>query len=401
MDLTSANPFGRVENGPIETYRPLADDVSCDVAVVGAGISGALLAERLTRSGRKVVVLDRGIAVSGSTSASTSLLQYETDLTLVAMSRLIGHSAAERAYQLTYQAIDRLAELVAGLPTDCGFQRKQSLYVASHPRDAAALEIEVAARRSCGFDVRLVDGGELDEVYGVHFSSAIVSTQAATVDAYRLAHTLLQLTVAGGGDVYERTSVVGYESHGGRTRLRTDRGPIVDARQVVIATGYETQEKLREKVVNLKSTYAIVTRPLASLEPWSENWILWETERPYFYMRAASSDRLIAGGEDDFVLDPVERDRQVPAKSAVLLGKLRHLFPRMDVDVDYGWAGTFGETKDSLPYIGQSPELPECLFALCFGGNGITFSSMAADLLCRRIDGQVVPELDLFRFGRW
>jgi glycine/D-amino acid oxidase-like deaminating enzyme len=374
--------------------------VSCDVAVVGAGISGAIVAEQLTRSGRKVVALDRRDVAQGSTSASTSLLQYEIDVMLVDLSRRIGRAAAERAYVLSYQAIDQLSELAARLPNDCGFEHKLSLYVASNPLDAHKLEAEAAARRGCGFNVRLVSEPELRATYGLRYPAAIVSTQAASVDAYRMAHSLLQLTCAGGGEVFDRTAVIGYEPHAGGTRLRTDRGPIVEAQHVVIATGYEAQHMLREKVVNLKSTYAVVTQPLQSLEPWNQDWILWETKRPYLYLRAAPENRFLAGGEDDDFYDPARRDRSLPEKSLRLLEQLRHLFPGLDLEVQHSWAGTFGETKDGLAYIGPSPEYPNCLFALGFGGNGITFSCIAADLICKSLDRQSVPDLDLFRFGR-
>lgn len=57
------------------------------------------------------------------------------------------------------------------------------------------------------------------------------------------------------------------------------------------------------------------------------------------------------------------------------------MFPRIDLEVSYTWAGTFGETKDGLAYIGQTPEFPHAYFALGYGGNGITFSVIAAKII--------------------
>ena len=51
----------------------------CEVLVVGAGITGALVAERLTREGRDVVVVDRETPTQGSTLASTAMLLWEID----------------------------------------------------------------------------------------------------------------------------------------------------------------------------------------------------------------------------------------------------------------------------------------------------------------------------------
>lgn len=400
MDLKSTHPFWFIKNGLIRSYPPLERDVSCDVAIVGGGISGALLAERLTRLGMKVVVLDRREVGLGSTSASTSLLQYEIDVSLVDLTELIGQEAAVQAYRLSYESIDRLAELVDSLPTDCGFQRKLSLYVASRPADVPLLKAEYAARQSIGFDVRYLEGEELRETHGLSYPAALVSTQAASVDAYRLAHALLEATTRGGGAVYDRTTVQSYQPSAEGTLLLTDRGPTVQARQVLIATGYEAQQMLREKIVDLKSTYAVVTQPLDSLGSWNRDWIMWETKRPYLYLRTTSDNRMLAGGEDDNFRDPARRDRSLASKSQRLLTRLEELFPELDLEIEFRWAGTFGETKDGLAYIGASPEYPTCHFALGFGGNGITFSSIAADLLSKVLTGQPAPELELFRFGR-
>jgi len=131
MDLTSDHPFWFIRNGLLQTYPPLEQDETCDVAVIGAGITGAIIAHRLTKMGLSVVVVDRRDVCLGSTSASTSLLQYEIDLPLVEMAKKIGKEAASRAYWLSYESVNSLAELAESLTIDCGFERKTSLYLAS------------------------------------------------------------------------------------------------------------------------------------------------------------------------------------------------------------------------------------------------------------------------------
>ncbi len=76
--------------------------------------------------------------------------------------------------------------------------------------------------------------------------------------------------------------------------------------------------------------------------------------------------------------------------------------PRLDLQPDYAWAGTFAETEDGLPYIGEASDYPGCHFALGYGGNGITFSLIAAQLISRAISGYDEHSDDArpFRFGR-
>ena len=70
------------------------------------------------------------------------------------------------------------------------------------------------------------------------------------------------------------------------------------------------------------------------------------------------------------------------------------------LEVAYAWAGTFGETKDGLAYIGVHPQYPHAYFALGYGGNGITFSLIAAEIIRGCFLGHANPDAHIFRFGR-
>jgi hypothetical protein len=73
---------------------------------------------------------------------------------------------------------------------------------------------------------------------------------------------------------------------------------------------------------------------------------------------------------------------------------------QIDLEVLYTWAGTFGETKNDLAYIGQTPEFPHAYFAIGYGGNGITFSVIAAKIITDLHLGRPNPDADIFRFER-
>jgi glycine/D-amino acid oxidase-like deaminating enzyme len=182
--------------------------------------------------------------------------------------------------------------------------------------------------------------------------------------------------------------------------LRTDRGFRVSARRIIFAAGYESEDYLEEKVSVLKSTYAVVTQPIPDLSGWPTEYLLWETKRPYVYLRTTDDKRILMGGEDIPFRNPRRRDGKIPQKSRRLLRRLHEMLPQYPIEAEYCWAGTFAETKDSLPYIGRSPEIPNACFALGFGGNGITFGVLAADILCDLHCGRANPNAHLFRFGR-
>ncbi|MEJ7590302.1 MAG: FAD-dependent oxidoreductase [Planctomycetaceae bacterium] len=400
MDLTSDHPYWFLKNGLLDTYAFPVDDVNCDVAVIGAGITGAMVAQRLSASGRSVVVLDGRDVCRGSTSASTALLQYEIDVALVEMAKMIGRSNAEQAYRLSHQSIDDLEKLVEEIGSGCGFRRKTSIQIAYSRKTAKLLADEHRARKSLGLDCKYHESDELFETFGLRGVSALSSNQSASCDAYRLAHDLLRTSVANGAMVFDRTQVTEFDCSKNEVTLKTSREIRVSAKRVVIATGYEAQTMLKERMVNLHNTYAAVSQPLASVSPWNSDWILWEAKSPYLYLRCTDDNRILAGGEDDLFNSPKLRDASIVKKAGIIHRKTRDLIPDLEWEVEFAWAGTFGTTKDGLAYIGESPEYPGCYFTLGFGGNGITFSVIAANMITEMICGVEPANAHLFRFGR-
>ena len=400
IDLTSDYPFWLVQNGLLKSYPPLTCDRNCEIAIVGGGVTGALLAVRLISAGYSVILLDAREIGWGSTAASTALLQYELDISLIDLAEKIGQNAACRAYRSSHAALQRLDEILQPIAAACGYSRKQSLYVSTVPGEDEWLQAEAEARRQCGIDVEYLNSRQIEERYRISVEGGLASPFAAACDPLRTTHELLRLAEGQGAEIYDRTQVVEFEPHETGVRLYTHRGPRVSCQRVVLALGYQAQSLLKEPIVQLVSTYAGVTRPLHSLSPWNSDWLLWETNQPYMYLRVTEDGRLLVGGEDDPVHDPRQRARRLARKKKRLERRLGALLPDVEPELEFFWGSTFGQTKDALAYIGESPEFPQGLFALGYGGNGITLSALAADLILARLQGQTHPDADLYRFGR-
>jgi glycine/D-amino acid oxidase-like deaminating enzyme len=400
MDLVSPQPFWSLRNGLLSVYPALKEDVTCDVVVLGGGISGAFVAQRLAKEGLAIVVLDKRDVCAGSTSASTALLQYEIDTSLVDLSKRIGRPNAERAYRLCHDSITAIEGLVAELSIQCLFQRRKSVYLASRHSDAPLLREECAARRAAGIDVEYWDEARVGARFSFSRAGALVSQQGAELDCHRLAYALLGHAAQIGARIFDRTVVEKYEAGADAVRLQTNRGCKVVAKHAVFATGYESQEFLPRRIVKLKSTYALASEPLNEFPGWWERCLIWETSRPYLYLRTTDDDRALVGGEDDPFRNPARRDRLVNTKTDQLAKRFGEMFPAIDLEVAYRWAGTFGETKDGLPYIGQIRQMPRCQFALGFGGNGIIFSLIASEIIRDALLGRSNPNARLFRFDR-
>jgi glycine/D-amino acid oxidase-like deaminating enzyme len=402
MDLVSSQPFWLLKDGLQALYPPLERDARCDVAVIGAGITGALVAEKLSGAGHQMLVLDRRDVATGSTSASTALLQYEIDSSLTELEERYGEELARTAYLASYECIPLLEERVRRLGLNgCGLVRRESIYLASRRRDAKGLEVEAKARERAGIPVELWQRADLLERLGIDRPCALHSTRAAQVDPYLLTHGLLAEVVKQGGCVCDRTSVTSVEVSRGGVVLRTDRGPVVHAKRLVVAAGYEAGKFIdMQGCVDLNSSFALASEPLPPSSRWWRGAMIWESARPYLYCREDADGRVLMGGEDVPFRTPAARDAMIPAKAAKLERRFRQLMPHLEWEPAFAWAGTFAETRDGLAYIGAHRDHPLCYFALGFGGNGTVFSLIAAEVICADLAGKIHPWALPFRFDR-
>jgi glycine/D-amino acid oxidase-like deaminating enzyme len=400
MNLHSKTPFWLIKNGLIQSFPALKNNLQTDVAIIGAGITGALVGYHLAKAGVQVALLERRHAGMGSTSASTALLQYEIDTHLTQLTEWFGEEKAARSYHLCLNAIWKLQELCKELQLKDGFELRPSLYYASRRRDVKSLKQEYELRRKHGIELEFLEKKDLERLFPFSAPAALLSKVGGQVDAYQMAHALLNKLTDMGGRVHNQTEIKKIRYLNDCVELTTEDDCVVRAKRLVIAAGYESQHFLQQKVEIVHSSYAIVSEPMPDQEFWHQNCLIWETARPYLYVRTTSDNRILAGGRDEPFYNPDRRDRLVEKKAQQLEQDFKKLFPDLPFKTDFRWAGTFSETKDGLPYIGVSPERPLTYFALGFGGNGITFSLIAAEVIRDLYLGKKNDDAAIFAFER-
>jgi glycine/D-amino acid oxidase-like deaminating enzyme len=357
-----------------------------------------MAAEQLTDAGLSVIVLDRRGAVRGSTLASTALLQYEIDTPLTKLAPRIGRTRAERIWRRSRLALDALRDRTRrlGIAADCA--DKSSLYLEGNVLNAAGLQAEAEARRRAGFEVRLLSANAVREAYGIRGRTGLLSYHNLEANPRRLAVGFLQIALARGARFYAPVEAVAVEPHAGGVTVLTDQATI-RARHVVFATGYELPKGVPRKGHSIARTWAIATRPQPRTL-WPGRGFVWEASEPYLYLRVGPGGRIICGGEDDRFSDAETRDALTDLKIAAIKAKLAKLLPQIDAHADYAWCVNFGTSATGTPSIGPVPGMKHCYAVLGYGGNGITFSMMAAQILRGHICGDGDADADLFSFTR-
>lgn len=400
MNLKSGYPFSLIKNGLVFNYPKLEKNITTDVVILGGGISGALTAHHLIQENIPCVIVDRRSIGLGSTCASTSLLQYEIDTPLHKLSTLIGESNAARSYWLCKEAIDKILAIADKINFK-DIQRKKSLYYAAAKKDTASLMQEYEARKKHGFKVRYLEADEVLNKTGITAPAAILSSDGAQTNAYMFTHHLHQYNSKKGLEVYDRTNITEIHHKKNAVLLKTNNGYTIKAKQLIYASGYEAVQYIYEPIVQLKSTYAIISEVLSANRPyWNHEMLLWNTANPYLYIRATPDNRIMVGGRDENFYSPKKRDALIVKKTKQLTHDFLKQFPGINFIPEFSWAGTFGSTKDGLPFIGRYKKQPNSFFALGFGGNGITFSLIAAEIITKHLLGKKSKDETLFDFNR-
>lgn len=394
-DLRTGTPFWLRRGNVRVASSPLAANLVVDVAVVGAGVSGAMVADALLRCGKSVAVLDRRGPVRGSTPASTALLQFDIDQPLIHLAPKIGHERAVRAYWRSATAVDFLRGRIGDLGLRCGFRERQAVCLPGNVLTVTELKREAAARAKAGLRSRFIGAGELRALTGIEKAGAILSGGAGEVDPAALVAGLWRSALLRGAHIHAPTEVVDIDQGRAHVTLATADGHVVRAKHVVFATGYELSKLIKPRGYKVISTWAMATAPQPQ-RLWPSRCLIWEAADPYLYLRTTVDGRVIAGGEDEEFSSDEKRDALIPKKIAAIRRKLGKLLPGLDTKAEFTWAGCFGASATGLPAMGAIPGAPRCFAVMGYGGNGMTFSVIAAQVIQRAILGLPDPDAGLF-----
>ena len=399
LDLRTGAPVWTAYRAPRVSTNRLLRDVNCDVLVVGLGISGAMIIEALTAQGLSVAGVDRRGPMLGSTLATTALVQFEIDEPIERLTDKIGRGDAEQAWRRSRLSVSNLRGRIAELEINCNLESRQSLYLAGNALGPGELRKEAEARRNAGIGATYLTPQMLKAKFGIERDGAILSHDNLALDPRKLTSGLLNKAIEREARLFAPVEVI--EIAAGRTGVlaQTKDGPTIDAKYLVLATGYELMDIVPSASHTVISTYALATKPQKAAI-WPGAAFIWEASDPYLYIRATTDGRVICGGEDEAFENETKRDALLPEKTVRISAKLKKLFPQLDTTADFGWTGCFGTTSTGLPYIGELPGRAGVFAVQGYGGNGITFSQIASEIVSTTIAGGNDSDARLFSFGR-
>jgi glycine/D-amino acid oxidase-like deaminating enzyme len=389
--------------GTAPRYPALKGAHHVDIAVIGGGTTGCLAAHAFVSAGFSVLLLEANRIGRGSTAASTALLMQEPDADVRDLATRYGTRRAREVWSESAKSVRGYVALLRRLRIPAGLEQVRSVYWTSRADAASDLQRELRRRHAVGIKGRWLNGSALMRHIGVEGAGGILTSGNAQVDPYRACIGLADRLRSAGVKIYERSPARRVRGSARGVNIDLAEGE-VSAQWAVIATGYATPEfKPLAGRFRMSNTYVIAT---SQLDPglrrkMSRGFMWWDTETPYHYSRWTPDRRLLFGGQDIRQVSARARPAALARQTEQLKTDLARVYPWLeDTRIDYAWDGLFATTRDGLPYIGTHRRYPRQLFALGYGGNGMTFGFLAAEVLLRTVRGSTTDSDHFFGFHR-
>jgi glycine/D-amino acid oxidase-like deaminating enzyme/nitrite reductase/ring-hydroxylating ferredoxin subunit len=372
--------------------RALAEDATCDVCVVGAGIAGLTTAYLLSREGKKVILLDDGPTAGGETSRTTAHLVFYNDDGLSKIETLHGFDGLKLATASHRAAVDRIEAIAREEAIDCDFHRVDGyLFVTPGGEGIDFLEKELDAAHRIGLgEAQWVDRAPLKEF---DTGRCLRYPNQGQFHPLKYFSGLAMAIRRMGGTIHNQTHAAKVAGGDGArsAKVTTSQGRIVTCDAVVVATNTPVNDLV---AIHTKQaayrTYAMGFRIPKGAVP---RGLYWDTMDPYHYVRLQTLDGndaheiLIAGGEDHKTGQADDFDRRYDA----IERWTRERFPAV-MEVAFRWSGQTIEPVDCLAYIGRNPLDEENVFiATGDSGMGMTHGTIAGMLLSDLILGRSNP----------
>ncbi len=337
----------------IPRRAPLSGDVVTQAIVIGAGMAGVLIADRLTQRGVATVVLEASRIGSGQTRRTTAKITSQHGMTYDALIKRFGQERAQQYAQANEQAIRAYAECVRKRDIDCDF-RETASYLYAFENDAP-LRREAEAAAALGIDARFVS----DPGLPFAVAGAVRFGHQACFHPLRFLRAMSE-----GLEIYEDTCVLAVEGN----NVRTTRGT-VRAEHIVFASHYP--------FINVPGWYFLRMHQersyvLALESDWLPDALYFSPDQDGLSLRAADGLLLVSGGSHR------TGENSQGRRYEALHAQARKLLP-VGREV-YRWSAQDCMTLDGMPYIGRfSQSTPNWYVATGFGKWGMS-SSMAAAL---------------------
>ncbi len=380
--LDTSTPFTGGAKGPVEG--------TCDVAVIGGGLTGSSAALALAKKGARVVLLEADTIGNAASGRNGGMCNNGFAQDYATLSGKLGPDVANTLYRAFDAGVDTVERLVREEAIDCSFARVGKIKLAAKPEhyDKLARSQELLAA-TVDPDTEMVSRADLPaEIGSQRYYGGLIYRKSAALHVGRFVRGLAEAAARRGVAVHERTPMTRLKAApGGGHLVGTPKGT-VRAKQVLLASGISQAGPLgwvRRRIVPV-GAFLIVTEPLPlemldRLTPRRRN--ATDTKNLVNYFRTTPDNRLLFGGRARFAVSNPASDEK---SGEILRAALHDVFPELtNVRIDYCWGGMVDMTRDRLPRAGERNGI---YYSMGYSGHGTQMSTLMGTIMAEVMDGR-------------
>jgi glycine/D-amino acid oxidase-like deaminating enzyme len=378
------------------------NDRTANIVIIGAGLTGAAIAQACAAAGLKPVVLEADRIGLGTSGRSAGLLTTDPGLLFRDVAAAHGLRSARRIFETWRRGALDGAALLRRLNIKCDLEASGSILIAGYD-DEKRLRRELDARAEAGLDLAGLTPKQLQSAMKLPAAAAARTREGFTLDPYRATVGLAAAAARRGAAIFEQSRVRKVRFTRKHADVITDGGTIRTA-AVVVATGSATPEfRSLQRHLKRREMYAVMTEPLPPAmrkQLGDRGTTLRDTRLPPYRLRWVD-DRLIVAGGDQDETPARTRNAVLVQRTGQLMYELLTMYPAISgLHPQYGWEASYGEAADGLMYIGAHRNYPHHLFALGGGHDTVTGAFVAARIILRALQGASEKADDVFGWTR-
>lgn len=361
----------------IEKREALNSDISCDILIVGAGITGCLLGYFLNKENKNVVIIDKSRIASGATKNTTAKITIQHGLIYDKLLKTLGHHKTKLFYEANQSALQEFCSLIETENIDCDF-KIETAYVYTKRNDYK-IKRELNAYQTLGINAEIVTETNLP----FNISSAIKLENQASFNPLKfIKHISKNL------NIYENTKMVKIENN----VVICENGSRITANKIIIAThfpiiddqGYYFIKQCQKKSYLLALKNADLVNGLYIDENIKNGYTLRDYQD---YVLFGGYSHKTGKRQDSYHFNKLEKES-------------KKLFPKSEVVTKFSAQDCM--SLDHMPYIGKySKNCTNVFVATGFNKWGMTSSMVSALLLKDILNNQPNKYIKLFSPSRF
>lgn len=376
-------------NSSPTVYPWLSDDESCDICIIGGGLTGLFTALNIMESNKNIIILTSLPIGNGNTSKGMGIADIYTRGGFKRLCDNIGVTDAVNVYKKMKENVISLKEAINKYSIECDLEEKDVFYFTNDDEKESEFSKEFLPLKHSGFDIEQVSKNECLDMFSFEIKRGLLFKNGGiTLNPYKLARGIASILTQNNVKIFENTSAENISSLGTFTLIKTSTGRQVKTKKAVFATGINSKDFIKGCGIK-KTSYNIVTQPINEINGWNNGEIIHCIDRPTFTCILTKDKRIMASGLDTVVPDdffvkgynPFTRFRY--NRFNQLEEFVSEMFPAIDnVSIEYKFTNSTLQNISDLPLAGALENHQNCYYTVCGGINSIVQAKISADVLC-------------------